>query len=208
MGLIPKWQYAAKESFGKRVADIIVSGAGMIVFSPIFAVAAIAIWIEDGRPLLYAQERVGQHGRIFKLLKFRSMRKDAEQQSGPVFSSTNDRRITRVGKILRATAMDELPQLWNIFKGDMSLVGPRSERPCFVMQFKQSIPSYDKRHQVRPGLTGMAQVFGRYNTDARNKLRYDKLTIKHQGGGQTLKLIFVSFRISLRGKWTAMSKER
>ena len=196
------------ESKFKRIFDVLLSLAGLLFFSPIFIMIMIAIWLEDGRPFFYSQERVGRQGRVFNLFKFRSMIKNAEAISGPILSCEKDNRITKLGAMMRATAMDELPQLFNILRGDMSFMGPRSERPCFVKQFKKEIPHYDLRHRVRPGLTGFAQVYGRYNTTARNKLRYDFLSLKHSSLWDEIRLIIISFGITFRGKWTSMQGER
>ena len=162
-----------------RLFDIFFSLTGIIFLSPIFIIAMLAIFFEDGRPIFYGQERVGRNSKIFKIWKFRSMVKDAEKKSGAVFSHEKDDRITHAGKILRATAQDELPQIFNILRGDMSIVGPRAERPVFVKKFREEIPHYDNRHKIRPGLTGIAQVFGRYNTEAKNKLRFDLVGVKN-----------------------------
>ena len=132
---------------------------------------------------------------------------DAEKHTGAVWASENDPRVTKVGKILRATAMDELPQLWNIFKGDMSFVGPRSERPELVEQFAKKIKNYNQRFLVTPGLTGMAQVYGSYDTPPQHKLKYDLLYVKKQSFLLDLKLIFLSFWITFRGKWESREKK-
>ena len=182
--------------------------AGIAFFSPIMLIIAIAIMLDDGYPVLYKQDRIGKGGKIFKLWKFRSMFANAEKTTGPVLAQTGDCRITRVGKILRATAMDELLQLFNILMGNMSFVGPRAERPIFVKQFKREIPSYDLRHLIRPGLTGLAQVYGRYNTKARNKLRLDLLMVNNQSLLLAIRLILLSFAITFRGKWTSSEMKR
>ncbi|MFH1526680.1 MAG: sugar transferase [Bacteroidota bacterium] len=209
IGLIysPDW-VKYKDSNFQRLFDILISGLGILVFLPVFMFIAIAILIIEGRPVFYKQERVGKYGKLFSIIKFRTMIKEAEKGSGPVLSNEEDDRITNLGKILRATAMDELPQLLNIFKGEMSIVGPRAERPFFVEKFKKEIPLYDMRHQIKPGLTGLAQVYGRYNTQARDKLRFDLLSVRKQGIQLYFRLIFLSFWITVRGKWTAMTKQR
>jgi len=149
----------------KRLFDIFVSGAGLLVLAPVATVIAAAIKIEDGGPVLFVQERVGKDCRVFPAFKFRSMIVDAERHTGAVQATVNDPRVTRVGRILRATAFDELPQLWNIFRGDMSVVGPRPLRPGEsdttaqgAMLPLSAIRGYETRHRVRPGLTGIAQV--------------------------------------------------
>ncbi|MGC8640479.1 MAG: sugar transferase [Isosphaeraceae bacterium] len=158
----------------KRAADILVSASLLILLSPLFALVALAILLTTGRPLFYSQERVGQGGRRFRIIKFRSMRTDAERDIGPIWASDHDTRCTRIGDWLRHTNIDELPQLWNVLKGDMSLVGPRPERPFFVDQFRVEIPEYDLRLAVPAGMTGWAQVHGwRGRTSLRKRLQYD-----------------------------------
>lgn len=196
-----------KEYVGKRLFDITLSLVGLALSLPLWIVIALAIWIDDGRPILYKQRRIGKDGRLFDLLKFRSMGRDAEKHTGAVWATENDARVTRVGRLLRKTAMDELPQLVNIAKGDISFVGPRSERPELVSQFLKELPHFSGRHAVRPGLTGLAQVYGRYDSPPRHKLRYDLLYIKHRGFALDLKLIMLSFWITLRGKWESREKK-
>ena len=191
----------------KRLFDIFLSSVGLVCSSPLWILFSLAIWLEDRGPLFYTQDRVGKNGRIFKAYKFRSMIPDAEKHTGAVWASENDPRITKVGRILRATAMDELPQLWNIFKGDMSFVGPRSERPELVEQFAKKIKNYTQRFLVTPGLTGLAQVYGSYDTPPHQKLRYDLLYVKKQSFLLDLKLIFLSFWITFRGKWESREKK-
>ena len=147
-------------SFAKRLVDISVSLMGLVVTSPIFVLTGLVVKLTSPGPVFFTQERVGQGGRVFRMCKFRSMRVDAEAKTGPVWTKGNDSRRTRVGHWLRRFSLDELPQLWCVLKGDMSLIGPRPERPVFVEQFKQSVPRYLERHKVRPGLTGWAQVNG------------------------------------------------
>lgn len=191
----------------KRLFDIFLSSIGLIFSSPLWLLFSLAIKLEDRGPVFYAQERVGKNGRIFKALKFRSMIPDAEKHTGAVWASENDPRVTKTGRILRATAMDELPQLWNIFKGDMSFVGPRTERPELVKQFSKKIKNYNKRFSVAPGLTGLAQIYGRYDTPPQHKLKYELLYIKKQSFLLDLKLIFLSFWITFRGKWESREKK-
>ncbi len=160
----------------KRILDIFVSTISLIILSPVLLLAALAIKIDSKGPVFYSQTRVGLGGAHYDIFKFRSMRTDAEADGQAVWAGENDPRITRVGRFLRATRIDELPQIWNILKGEMSLVGPRPERPFFVQQLTEELPYYDERHRVKPGLTGWAQINYRYGAskdDSRMKLRYD-----------------------------------
>jgi len=191
----------------KRIFDIILSGSGLILSSPLWLVFSLAVELHDGGPVFYTQNRVGKGGKIFKVYKFRSMVSDAEKHTGPVFATENDPRVTKVGRILRAIGMDELPQLWNIFKGDMSFVGPRAERPELVKKFAEKVANYRNRFAIKPGLTGVAQVYGRYNSPPNQKLHYDLFYIKKQSFLLDLKLIFVSFWITFRGKWESREKK-
>jgi lipopolysaccharide/colanic/teichoic acid biosynthesis glycosyltransferase len=192
----------------KRLVDMLVSGAGLLVFAPIAALIAAAIRLEDGGPVFFVQERVGKDCRVFAAFKFRSMIVDAEKHTGAIQAVANDPRVTRIGRLLRATAFDELPQLWNIFRGDMSIVGPRPLRPgesdttaAGVMLPLSAIPGYEARHRVRPGLTGVAQVYARRDLPRTGKFRYDLLYIRRAGLWLDLKLILQSFWITARGRW-------
>jgi lipopolysaccharide/colanic/teichoic acid biosynthesis glycosyltransferase len=185
----------------KRTFDILVSGIGLAVSLPLWGLIALAVKLEDGGPVFYRQRRVGKHTREFTGLKFRSMVPDSEDKWGAVPASEDDPRITRTGRILRATAMDELPQLWNILRGDMSLVGPRPEWVELVKQFRKEIPTFDRRHAIRPGLTGLAQVYGHSELSRRQKLRYDLLYIKRQSFWLDLRLILFSFLVTFRAGW-------
>jgi lipopolysaccharide/colanic/teichoic acid biosynthesis glycosyltransferase len=191
----------------KRLFDICLAGVGLILSSPLWAIIAIFIKAQDRGPVFYGQERTGRAGIAFRVLKFRSMIVDAEKDTGAVWAVENDPRVTRFGRILRATAMDELPQLWNIFRGDMSFVGPRAERPELVEDFAGSISGYRERFAVQPGLTGLAQVYGQYDTPARHKLKYDRLYIRNSGLFLDLKLVALSFFITFRGKWEQRGKK-
>jgi len=167
----------------KRTFDLTVSFMLLAVTLPVIALTALAIRLESSGPVLYRQERVGYHNRSFMLYKFRSMRPDAERDGAPRWAANRDPRITRVGAIIRRFRIDELPQLWNVFKGNMSFVGPRPERPFFVDQLAECIPFYNERHSVKPGITGWAQVnysYGASLEDARQKLAYDLYYVKNR----------------------------
>jgi lipopolysaccharide/colanic/teichoic acid biosynthesis glycosyltransferase/VanZ family protein len=199
---------SARPGLLKRSFDVALSSLGLLLSSPLWAAISLAIWLEDRGPVLYAQDRVGLNGRTFRALKFRSMVEDAETASGPVQAVAHDPRVTRVGRVLRATAMDELPQLLNIFKGDMSFVGPRALRPNerevnggAASVVLAEIPGYAERHAVPPGLTGLAQVFLPGETPRRKKFRYDLLYIRRRSFALDLRLIGLSFWITCRGKW-------
>ncbi len=158
----------------KRLTDLVISITALILLSPLFLIIAIAIWRDSGRPIFFGQKRVGLNNGVFTMYKFRSMRVDAEETSGPVWATPEDPRRTRVGRFLRKWNLDELPQLWNVVKGEMSLVGPRPERPFFVERFREQVPRYLERHKVRAGLTGWAQVNGlRGNTSIEERTRFD-----------------------------------
>lgn len=189
--------------FVKRMLDLSLSVIGFIVAAPVMALTALAIRIDSPGPVLYSQERVGENGRVFTVYKFRSMRADAERAGQPVWARDKDDRITRVGRVIRLTRLDELPQLWNVMRGDMSFVGPRPERPFFVEQLAQEIPFYLQRHAVKPGLTGWAQVKYQYGSsveDAMEKLRYDLYYIKHMSIFFDLTIVLDTVKVILFGK--------
>ena len=179
----------------KRILDIVVALLGFLAALPFMLLTAIAIKIFDPGPVFYSQERAGCYEKPFKVYKFRTMRVDAEKLSGPMLAQENDPRITRLGAFLRAVRLDELPQIWNVLVGDMSIVGPRPERPFFVEQFKREIPEYVYRMNVKPGITGLAQVYGKYNTTAYDKLIYDLVYIQNAGIRTDLTIIIQTVRV-------------
>lgn len=186
----------------KRVMDVIGSLVGLALFSWISLIISIAIKLESKGPVLYRQERIGEDGKVFSLFKFRSMRTDAEAK-GPVWAEENDRRVTRVGRVIRKLRFDEIPQMINVLKGEMSFVGPRPERPFFVDHLKHEIPFYSQRHAVKPGITGWAQICYRYGSskeDALEKLKYDLYYIKHMSLLFDLMIIFETIKIVLLGR--------
>jgi sugar transferase (PEP-CTERM system associated) len=186
----------------KRIFDTLLALAGLVLASPFLILTAIAVWLDSGLPILYRQERVGENGRVFTLNKFRSMRQDAEQGT-PVWACTEDERVTRVGRFIRKTRLDELPQLWNVLRGDMSFVGPRPERPFFVEQLAAQVPFYEQRHAVKPGITGWAQVKYRYGAslaDSLEKLRYDLYYVKHLSLLFDLTILFDTVKVVLFAK--------
>lgn len=181
----------------KRVIDIVLSALGLIILSPLMIIVALAIKATSPGPVFYLQERVGQGEKPFMLYKFRTMINNAEARTGPVLAAENDPRITPIGKFLRATRIDEIPQLWNVLKGDMSLVGPRPERPFFIEKFKKEIPGYEYRHLVKPGITGLAQISGKYSTTADDKLRYDLMYIGNLSLMQDIKILLQTVPVVL-----------
>ena len=186
----------------KRAIDVVVSFLGLILSTPLIVLTVMAIKLESRGRVFYRQERVGQSDRRFVLYKFRSMAEDAEAELGPVWASERDPRVTRVGAIIRKIRIDEIPQMINVLKGEMSFVGPRPERPYFVEQLKQTIPYYDLRHSVKPGITGWAQISYRYGDseqDAVEKLQYDLYYIKHMSPIFDLQIIFESFKVIMLG---------
>jgi lipopolysaccharide/colanic/teichoic acid biosynthesis glycosyltransferase len=199
----------------KRTFDCVLAGVGLVISAPLWAAIAVAIKAQDGGPVLYRQPRVGLGGRVFDALKFRSMVPDAESKTGPVQALENDPRVTRLGRLLRATAMDELPQLWNIFTGDMSFVGPRPLRPGEVesggdgrLVRLDEIPGYEERHKIRPGLTGLTQVYAPRDISRTSKFRLDRVYLQRASFWLDLKLILLSFWITGRGEWETRHRRR
>lgn len=181
-----------------RLLDLILSLMLFIPALPIMVFAALLLKIESFcSPVIFTQERVGQESKVFKLYKLRTMISDAEKDTGPILSVSDDPRITRVGKILRMTRIDELPQLINVIKGDMSFIGPRPERPFFVEQFRTSVPGYDYRHQIKTGITGLAQIEGKYSTSAEDKLRYDLFYAKIKSPIKDFQILMHTIKVML-----------
>jgi Undecaprenyl-phosphate glucose phosphotransferase len=177
----------------KRAFDLVLTGAALVVAAPLMALIGAALWASSGRPLLYAQDRMGLDGRVFPCLKFRTMSCDAEASTGPVWASAADGRTTRLGGLLRRTNLDELPQLWNVLRGDMSLVGPRPERPVFIEQFRREIPGYMLRHKVKAGLTGWAQIHGwRGNTSLHERVEHDIFYIQNWSLGLDIRILLMT----------------
>jgi exopolysaccharide biosynthesis polyprenyl glycosylphosphotransferase len=179
----------------KRTMDIVLSIIALIITSPLLLIVSIAIKLYDRGPVLYKQERVTENNRIFRLYKFRTMIVDAEKDTGPVLATDKDIRITPIGRFLRATRIDELPQLLNVLKGDMSIVGPRPERPFFVERFNNEIEAFKFRVYVKAGITGLAQVLGRYSTDPENKAKFDLLYVKNYSLMLDIKIIFNTLKV-------------
>lgn len=192
---IAKFEISPEKDIIKRMMDFIISFILIIITSPIMLIAALLIKLTSEGPILYKQIRITKNQKEFEIYKFRSMRIDAEELSGPVLAQSEDPRVTKVGKYLRSLRIDELPQLFNVLKGDMSLVGPRPERPFFVDQFNKENPYYYLRHKVRAGITGYAQVFGTYSTDFSSKLKFDLLYIKKYSFMLDIQLLFQTVRI-------------
>ncbi len=188
--------------WAKRLIGFSFSSIGLILLSPLILIISILIKMDSRGPVFYKQERTGQNGKIFKLIKFRSMVENAET-NGPVWAERNDSRVTRVGKWMRNWRLDEIPQMINVLKGDMSFVGPRPERPFFVEQLRKEIPFYDHRFSVKPGITGWAQVKYRYGAskdDALEKLKYDLYYIKNLSSLFDMIIIFETIKVVLFGK--------
>jgi len=189
----------------KRPFDLSLLLASHIILAPMFLllwiVLPIVIWANDRGPIFYVQLRLGKDGKEFRLYKFRSMLPDAENETGAVLASEDDPRVTSIGRLMRSTALDELPQVINLWRGDLSLVGPRPERPELLAKIIRELPDFNDRLQVRPGLTGMAQVFGKYSSEPRTKLRYDRLYIKNMSPILDLLILARSVLFTITGKW-------
>ena len=192
---VPRYYAAAK-----RALDLAGSVVLFVIASPLLLLAVIGIVATDGFPFIYSQERSGKHLKPFPVYKLRTMVKDAEKFSGAVLAEEDDPRITRVGRLLRKTRIDELPQLFNIIRGDMSFIGPRPERPVFTEQFCREIPGYRERFNVKPGVTGLAQVSGGYATTPERKLKYDLIYMYHQNLAMDLQIVAETLRVVLTGR--------
>jgi exopolysaccharide biosynthesis polyprenyl glycosylphosphotransferase len=195
-------QIKGSQQFGRRVASALVSGIGLLLFLPFFPLVALLIRLSSPGPIFFSQIRVGAGGRNFRVYKFRTMRTDAEA-GGAKWATKNDPRTTRVGLFMRKTRIDEIPQLWNVLRGDMSLVGPRPERPEFVPWLAENLPFYEIRHVIRPGLTGWAQVrygYGATLEESRRKLEYDLYYVKHASLGLDVLIMFETVKIILYRK--------
>ena len=188
----------------KRILDLLLASFGMVFFFPLGLLFSLLIKAEDGGPVLYVQERWGKGGKKFEAYKFRTMVPDADSKYGLRPAVENDERVTHIGRFLRATAMDELPQLINILKGDMSFVGPRA---LAIDEVLPTVPGFHDRHRVRPGLTGPAQVYASRDAPFGEKLNYDLPYVYHSSLAGDLKLLFLSLWVTLRGRWESRSKK-
>jgi len=185
----------------KRWLDVAAAGAGLLLLSPLAFVVCFLLWLEDPGPLFFVKNSVGRGGRNFRQWKLRTMVRGAESESGPIWAERDDRRVLRLGVLLRRTALDELPQLVNILAGQMSLVGPRPQRTVLVAEYLRRMPEFADRHALPPGLAGLAQVAGHYYLTPRQKLRFDRLYLRHAGVGFDLKLMAIAFAVVLWLRW-------
>ena len=196
---------ARANDWWKRPFDLLVLTAVHVALLPLWAllwtVIPLAIWLHDRGPIFYTQERLGKNGRTFKVYKFRSMIPDAERDTGAVWATDDDPRITPIGAFLRSRALDELPQVINMWRGDISLVGPRAERPELSAEFEALYPGFSQRLMVRPGMTGLAQIYGRYSTHPRDKLRYDMVYVRRMSPVLDVRLLVSSVLLTLRARW-------
>lgn len=184
----------------RRVGNVVIALLGLVLISPLLLATAIAVKLDSKGPVLFRQTRVGEAGKLFEILKFRTMRENAEAATGAVWATAGDPRVTRVGRILRSTRIDELPQLWNVFRGDLFFVGPRPERPEFVEKLRREVPFYDQRHSIRPGITGWAQINYRYGStveDAVEKLHYDLYYVQNMSLLLDIEIVIGTIRVVL-----------
>jgi exopolysaccharide biosynthesis polyprenyl glycosylphosphotransferase len=184
----------------KRFIDVVCASTGLVLSFPILLLAIIAIRLDSPGPIFYHQTRMGLNGRLFDVIKLRTMRNDAERKTGPVWAAKNDTRITRVGKFLRKKRIDEIPQLWNVLRGDMSMVGPRPERPHFIEQFSKEVPLFPLRLHVRPGVTALSHVWGRYDSAPVDRLRYDLVYISNIGFLLDVRILFDTIKTVITGR--------
>ena len=187
----------------KRIMDYVLALVGLTITAPLLILVGVLIKFTSRGPIVYKQERVGEKGKIFKIYKLRTMNVDAEKGTGAVWAKKNDPRITTLGRILRKSHIDEIPQLWNVIRGEMSIVGPRPERPEMVMGLKELIKDYEKRLQIKPGITGLAQIYQRYDEtieDVRKKVKYDLLYIRKMCWLVELRIMAQTFVVALTGK--------
>jgi lipopolysaccharide/colanic/teichoic acid biosynthesis glycosyltransferase len=191
----------ARTPVSKRVFDNTLALIGAVLSAPVWILSAFLVWFEDPGPLFFIKNSVGKGGVNFHQFKFRTMVLGAEDSTGPVLSREADGRVLRVGRVLRKTALDELPQLLNILSGQMSFVGPRPQRTVLVNGYLEDMPEYAERHRVLPGLAGLAQVAGDYYLTPRQKLRFDRLYIRHASLGFDIKLLFLAFSIAFWYRW-------
>lgn len=190
-------------ALAKRGFDVAVSSVAIIILSPVLLIVSLLVKLTSRGPIVYSQTRVGQDGELFTIYKFRTMRTDAEKETGPVWAKANDNRLTSIGNFLRKSHLDELPQFVNVLKGEMSLIGPRPERPVFVEEFKKSIPHYENRLAVKPGITGLAQVWHRYDEtieDVKKKIKYDLLYIKNVCLWTDIRIALRTVRVMVTGE--------
>jgi lipopolysaccharide/colanic/teichoic acid biosynthesis glycosyltransferase len=192
---------AGSPPFAKRLFDVLLATTGLVISAPIWMLGACWIWLEDPGPVLFVKNSVGKGGENFLQFKFRSMVQGAEENTGPVLAAESDERVLLAGKFLRKTALDELPQLVNILRGEMSFVGPRPQRTVLVRTYLEKMPEYAERHRVLPGLAGLAQVAGDYYLTPRQKLRFDRLYIPHTSLAFDIKLLALSFLIAFWYRW-------
>ena len=198
----PGFQTGAWRQLTKRATDVACSLLGLLLSLPLIALTAVLVRLSGRGPVIFRQERVGQNNRVFTMYKFRTMVPNAEDESGPVWAVENDQRVTGLGRVLRRLRLDELPQMYNVLKGDMSFVGPRPERPHFVERLSRRLPYYNERHNVKPGITGWAQIcfpYGSSEAAALEKLNYDLYYIKYSSLSMDLMILLQTVKIILFG---------